>query len=158
MAKDLPANVGDASLIPDLEDVTRCRATKPMHLTLERALELPLLKPMRHRGCAPQREATTRSLHTETRASRPCLTQLEKSLCSSKHPSKPKTDRQISGLSQVWPFGLYPDRLLCPWNFSSKNIGVGSHFLLQGIFLTPGSPASPALQADSLPWANREAQ
>ena len=25
-------------------------------------------------------------------------------------------------------------RLLCPWDFSSKNIGVGFHFLLQGIF------------------------
>ena len=27
-------------------------------------------------------------------------------------------------------------RLLCPWNFPGKNTGVGSHFLLQGIFLT----------------------
>ena len=25
---------------------------------------------------------------------------------------------------------------LCPWNFPSKNTGVGCHFLLQGIFLT----------------------
>ena len=24
----------------------------------------------------------------------------------------------------------------CPWNFPGKNIGVGFHFLLQGIFLT----------------------
>ena len=36
-----------------------------------------------------------------------------------------------------------------------KNPGVGCHVLLQGIFLTRGSnpslPASPALQADSLP-------
>ena len=24
------------------------------------------------------------------------------------------------------PHGLYPTRLLCPWNFPSKNIGVGS--------------------------------
>ena len=29
-----------------------------------------------------------------------------------------------------------PARLLCPWDFSGKNTGVGSHFLLQGIFLT----------------------
>ena len=28
--------------------------------------------------------------------------------------------------------------LLCPWNFAGKNIGVGCHFLLQGIFLTQG--------------------
>ena len=29
-----------------------------------------------------------------------------------------------------------PARLLCPWNFPSKNTGVGCHFLLQGIFST----------------------
>ena len=29
-------------------------------------------------------------------------------------------------------------RLLCLWNFASKNIGVGCYFLLQGIFLTQG--------------------
>ena len=56
MAKNLPANVGDARLIPDLEDFTCCRATKPVHLTLDRALELPLLKPTHPRGCAPQQE------------------------------------------------------------------------------------------------------
>ena len=30
-------------------------------------------------------------------------------------------------------------RLLCPWDFPDKNIGVGCHFLLQGMFLTQGS-------------------
>ena len=34
--------------------------------------------------------------------------------------------------------GLEPARLLCPWDFSGKNTGVGSHFLLQGIFLIQG--------------------
>ena len=35
--------------------------------------------------------------------------------------------------------------------FSGKNTGEGSHFLLQGSFLTQGSHfRSPALQADSL--------
>ena len=29
-------------------------------------------------------------------------------------------------------------RLLCPWDSSGKNTGVGCHFLLQGIFLTRG--------------------
>ena len=42
---------------------------------------------------------------------------------------------------------------LCPWDFPGKNIGVGSHLLLQEIF--PGDlgieAESPALQADSLP-------
>ena len=32
-----------------------------------------------------------------------------------------------------------PSRLLCPWDFSGKNTGLGCHFLLQGIFPTQGS-------------------
>jgi len=32
-----------------------------------------------------------------------------------------------------------PARLLCPWDSSGKNTGVGCHFLLQGIFPTQGS-------------------
>ena len=35
--------------------------------------------------------------------------------------------------------GLYPTRLLCPWDYPSKSTGVGCHFLLQKIFLTQGS-------------------
>ena len=27
-------------------------------------------------------------------------------------------------------------QVLCPWDFPGKNTGVGSYFLLQGIFLT----------------------
>ena len=42
-------------------------------------------------------------------------------------------------LTLLWPHGLYPARLLCPWDFPGKNIGVGCHFLLQGIFPTQGS-------------------
>ena len=34
------------------------------------------------------------------------------------------------------PQGLQPTKLLCPWAFRGKNIGIGCHFLLQGIFLT----------------------
>ena len=34
------------------------------------------------------------------------------------------------------PHGLYPARLLCPWGFPGKNIRVGCHCFLQGIFLT----------------------
>ena len=52
-------------------------------------------------------------------------------------------------------FGLYPTRLFCPWHFSGKNTGVGSHFLLRGSFPTQGlSPHLLCLlhwQADSLP-------
>ena len=44
--------------------------------------------------------------------------------------------------------GLSPANLLCPWDFPGKITGVGCHFLLPD----PGiKPASPALQADSLP-------
>ena len=34
----------------------------------------------------------------------------------------------------LWPHGLQPTRGLCQWKFSSKDTGVGCHFLLQGIF------------------------
>ena len=39
----------------------------------------------------------------------------------------------------LWSHGLWPVRLLCPWDSSSKNTGVGCHAPLQGIFLTQGS-------------------
>ena len=42
------------------------------------------------------------------------------------------------------PHGLYPIRLLHPWDFPGKSAGVDCHFLLQGIFPTqesnPGLP------------------
>ena len=41
--------------------------------------------------------------------------------------------------SSLWPYGPQPPMLLCPWDFPDKNTGVGCHFLLQGIFPTPGS-------------------
>ena len=48
--------------------------------------------------------------------------------------------------------GPQPSRLLCPWDSSGKNTGVGCHFLLQGIFPTQGSnPRLLHLQAKSLP-------
>ena len=40
----------------------------------------------------------------------------------------------------------------CPWDFPAKNMGVGCHFLLQGIFQTQGSnPHLLHWQEDSLP-------
>ena len=45
------------------------------------------------------------------------------------------------------------------WDFPGKNIGVGCHFLLQGIFPTQGSnPGLLYQQVDSLPPSHREAQ
>ena len=40
------------------------------------------------------------------------------------------------------PYGLYPTRLLCPWDSPGKITGVGCHSLLQGIFLTQESKPS----------------
>ena len=40
------------------------------------------------------------------------------------------------------PHGLQPARLLCPWDSPGKNTGVGSHSLLQWIFLIQGSNPS----------------
>ena len=37
------------------------------------------------------------------------------------------------------PHGLWPTRLLCPWDSPGKNTGVGGHALLQGVFPTQGS-------------------
>ena len=36
----------------------------------------------------------------------------------------------------LWPHGLQPPRLFCPWNSPGQNTGVGCHSLLQGIFST----------------------
>ena len=33
--------------------------------------------------------------------------------------------------NSLWPHGLYPVRLLCPWNSPCKNTGAGCDFLLQ---------------------------
>ena len=54
--------------------------------------------------------------------------------------------------------GLQPARLLCSWDSSAENTGVGCHFLLQGIFPTQGS--NPCLwcllhwQTNSLPLSH----
>ena len=57
----------------------------------------------------------------------------------------------------LWPYILWPARLLCPWGSPGKNTGVGCHAFLQGIFLTQG--LNPSLlqflhwQVGSLPLA-----
>ena len=49
----------------------------------------------------------------------------------------------------LWPHGLQPARLLCPWDSPGKNTGVGCQALLQEICPTQGSKPpsliSPAL-------------
>ena len=54
-----------------------------------------------------------------------------------------------SSSNSLQPCGLWPARLLSPWDFPGKNAGVGCHFLLQKVLLpNPGfKPMSPALAA-----------
>ena len=53
--------------------------------------------------------------------------------------------------NSLWPHGLCPARLLCPWNFPDKNKEWVAIFS-PGNFPQPEiEPGSPALQADSLP-------
>ena len=55
------------------------------------------------------------------------------------------------------PHGLYPARLLCPWNSPGKNTGMGCHSLLQGILPTQGSNLCLLhWQADALPLSHLE--
>ena len=44
--------------------------------------------------------------------------------------------------NSLWPHGLQPTRLLCPWDFPDKNPGVGCRFLFKRIFLTQGYKGS----------------
>ena len=56
--------------------------------------------------------------------------------------------------SSLQPYGLEPARLLCPWDSSGKNTGVGCCALLQGIFPAQGSNSHLLhWQAGSLPLA-----
>ena len=74
------------------------------------------------------------------------------------HGSYTHTCACAQSQGHVWLFvtrGLQTTRLLCPRDFSGKNIGVGCHFLLQGIFLTQGSnPSLLHWQAGSLPMSH----
>ena len=57
-----------------------------------------------------------------------------------------------SCLTSLQPYGLYPARVLCPWDSPDKNTGVGCQSFLLGNLPDPGiKPGSPALQGDSLP-------
>ena len=44
--------------------------------------------------------------------------------------------------NSLWPHGLQPVRLLCPWDSPGKDAGVCHHSLLQRIFLTQRSNPS----------------
>ena len=56
---------------------------------------------------------------------------------SSLEPNRAAACSVASAMTDFLQFnGLYPSRLLCPWDFPSKNTGVGCHAFLQGIVPT----------------------
>ena len=56
------------------------------------------------------------------------------------------------GSDSLWPHGLYPTRLLCPWGFSRQEYWSGLPCHPPGDLPNPGiEPRSPVLQVDSLP-------
>ena len=64
-----------------------------------------------------------------------------------KTKQSPSTCRHARSVASVmsdflWPHGLLPTRLLCPWDSPGKNTEVGCHALLQEIFLTQGLNSS----------------
>ena len=74
--------------------------------------------------------------------SNPCLWRLlhwqadSLPLCQlgSPHDAKVCACQVAPSISDSWlSCGLWPTRLLCPWDSSGKNTGVGCHVLLQGI-------------------------
>ena len=53
----------------------------------------------------------------------------------------------------LWPHGLQPARLLCPWGFSRQEYGSGLSWPPPGDLPNPRiQPRSPTLQEDSLPY------
>ena len=60
---------------------------------------------------------------------------LEWGACAIKPTWKWKSERVSRSVvsDSLWPHGLGPTRLLCPWNSPCKNTGVDNHSLLQGI-------------------------
>ena len=55
---------------------------------------------------------------------------------------KSESERHSVMSDSLQPHALLPARFLSPWNFPGKNTGLGTCFLLQGIFPTQGSNLS----------------
>ena len=65
--------------------------------------------------------------------------------------TKPFSESPSVMSDSLWPHGLQPVRLLCPWTSSCQNTVVGS-FHSPADLPNPGiEPRSPTLQVDSLP-------
>ena len=74
------------------------------------------------------------------------VTSLTKKLTTATHLTLPTLplrvclhSKSLQSCLTLQPHGRSPARLLCSWDSLGKNIGVGCHALLQGIFPTQGS-------------------
>ena len=47
--------------------------------------------------------------------------------------------KSLQSCPTLRPYGLYPARFLCPWDYPGKDTGMDCHVLLQGIFPTQKS-------------------
>ena len=60
--------------------------------------------------------------------------------------------------NSLWPHGLYPTKLFCPWNFPGKNAGEGCHFLRGSSCLKDRIHISCISRWILYRWATREAE
>ena len=87
----------------------------------------------------------------------PCLLYWQANSLPLSHQGSPYYVILYSYIIQVW-WLVVPTRLLCPWNFPSKNTGVGCYFFFQGTFLTQGlSQVSRIAGRHFAIWATRKA-
>ena len=95
---------------------------------------------------APEAEGLNSIPSWETRSHMPQLRpgatkQINVCVCvcvCARAPACVRVLRHIVMSGSLGPHGLWPARLLCPWNFPGKDTEVGCHFLLPGIFLIQG--------------------
>ena len=59
----------------------------------------------------------------------------------------------LNRVQPLWPHGLQPIRLLCPWDFPGKNTGVGCHFL-RGLPSTMNWGSRPMEIGSHLAWTH----
>ena len=83
-------------------------------------------------------------------------TPLDLRLIGSKFNWGRRVKRVCVYVSHLWPRGLQPARLLCPWTSPGKNTGVGCHALLQGSSWPKDQTLVSCIAGGF--WATREGQ
>ena len=58
---------------------------------------------------------------------------------------------RVSMSNSLWPHGVQPARLFCPWHFPGKSTGVGCYFFPPGDLPKPRGTLISNTEADSLP-------